>query len=209
MSNADLDVFQPEVTNPPPLVTAMVVHQPGSWFDEVLLALASQDYPTVRNVFFLTTPIINALPDTSAAQLLSRKIEAVLPNAIVRIVEGNPGFGPLINEIQRIVEGDSGFFCVMHDDVALQPSTLRLLVQELFVSNAGVVGPKLVQWNNPALLQSVGYGIDRCGEVDPLIEPNERDQEQHDSVRDIFFVSSACMLVRADIFRELNGFCQE
>ncbi len=209
MSSADLDVFQPKVTNAPPLVTAMVVHQPGSWFDEVLLALASQDYPTVRNVFFLTTPIINAIPDASAAQLLSRKIEAVLPNAIVRIVEGNPGFGPLINEIQRIVEGDSGFFCVMHDDVALQPSTLRLLVQELFVSNAGVVGPKLVRWNNPALLQSVGYGIDRCGEIDPLIEPNERDQEQHDSVRDIFFVSSACMLVRADIFRELNGFCQE
>ncbi|MFM9121853.1 MAG: hypothetical protein ACKOQX_03100, partial [Actinomycetota bacterium] len=34
----------------------------------------------------------------------------------------------------------------------------------------------------------------------------ERDQEQHDAVRDVFFVSSACMLVRADLFRELGGF---
>ena len=209
MSNAKLDGLVLEVTSAPPVVTAMVVHEPGPWFDDVLASLASQDYPTLRHVFFLTTPVVDSLADTAAAQLLSIKIQAVLPDAIMRIVEGNPGFGPLINEMQRIVEGDSGLFCVMHDDVALQPSTVRLLVEELFVSNASVVGPKLVQWDNPTLLKSVGFGIDRCGEIDPLIEPNERDQEQHDSVRDIFFVSSACMLVRADLFRELNGFCRE
>ncbi|MFM7951079.1 MAG: hypothetical protein ACKO93_06135, partial [Acidimicrobiaceae bacterium] len=56
-------------------------------------------------------------------------------------VEGNPGFGRLINELQRIVDGDKGLFCIMHDDVVLQTNTVRKLVEELFISNAAVVGP--------------------------------------------------------------------
>ena len=187
----------------------MVVHQPGPWFDEVLQSLAKQDYSAVSHVFFLTSQVINQNADTSASQLLMKKIQTVLPESIVRIVEGNPGFGVLINEIQRIVEGSKGLFCVMHDDVLLEPSTISQLVHEMLVTNASIVGPKLVQWDNPTILKSVGLLIDRCGEVDPLIETNERDQEQHDSVKDVFFISSACMLIRADTFRELNGFCRE
>ncbi len=208
MSIEFVDEVQSQVVSAPLVVTAMVVHQPGSWFDEVLSGLASQDYPNISNVFFLTTTFSDSGIDTSDANLLLTRITDTLPNAVVRIVEGNPGFGRLINELQRVVEGDGGSFCIMHDDVVLNPNTLRNLVQELFISNAGVVGPKLLQWENTTLLQSVGFGIDRCGEIDPFIELNERDQEQHDSVRDVFFVSSACMLVRSDLFRELNGFNQ-
>jgi len=184
----------------------MVVHQPGPWFEEVLSGLASQDYPNLSHIFFVTTPIVGGVADTTAANNLSRQITDALAGAVVRVVEGNPGFGRLINETQRIVEGQGGLFCVMHDDVALMPNTIRLLVEELFVSNAAVVGPKLSEWQSPQILQSVGFGVDRCGEVDPFIEIGERDQEQHDAVRDVFFVSSACMLVRADLFRELGGF---
>ena len=45
------------------------------------------------------------------------------------------------------------------------------------------------------------YGVPFSG-----IEPGEVDQEQHDAVRDVFFVSDAAMLVRADLFHELGGF---
>ncbi len=209
MSNEPVEESQSQSVTAPPLVTAMVVHQPGAWFEEVLACLAAQDYPNISHVFFLTTPITESGADTTQANLVSQQITDVLPKAVVRIVEGNPGFGRQVNELQRIVEGEGGLFCIMHDDVALNPSTLRILVQELFISNAAVVGPKLMDWQNPTILQSVGFGIDRCGEIDPFIERNERDQEQHDSVRDVFFVSSACMLVRSDIFRELNGFSQD
>ena len=209
MSRVRFGSNRSEENSAPPVVTAMVVHQPGPWFDEVLQSLANQDYSAVSHVFFLTSQVFNQNADASASQLLMKKIQTVLPESIVRIVEGNPGFGVLINEIQRIVEGSKGLFCVMHDDVLLEPSTISQLVHEMLVTNASIVGPKLVQWDNPTILKSVGLLIDRCGEVDPLIEANERDQEQHDSVKDVFFISSACMLIRADTFRELNGFCRE
>jgi hypothetical protein len=56
------------------------------------------------------------------------------------------------------------------------------------------------------VLQHVGLAVDRFGEVDALVEPGELDQEQHDGVRDVFAVPTACMLVRADLFRAIGGF---
>ena len=133
-------------------------------------------------------------------------ITARLPDAYVRELGANPGFGAAANEVLRLVEGDNGFFCICHDDVALEPDTIRTLVEELYRSNAGLVGPKLVSWDDPGLLQHVGLGLDRFGEVDPIIEPGEYDQEQHDAVGDVFVLPSACMLTRADLFRALGGF---
>ncbi len=182
-------------TTAPPVVGVLVVHDPGPWFDEVLYALAHQDYPNL-NLLFLVAGEPGEIP---------QKIKAQLPNAFVRGVPANPGFGAAANEAIRLVEG-SGFFCFMHDDVALTPNAISALVEEMYRSNAGIVGPKLVEWDDPGVLQHVGNGVDRFGEVDPLVEPGELDQEQHDAVRDVFSVPTACLLIRADLFRALGGF---
>lgn len=184
----------------PSVVSVMVVHEPGDWFDETLASLAAQDYGNLRTLFLLTTA-----SDEMAAETATRIREA-LPAAFVRSMPPHRGFGPTVNEVLRLVEGDNGFFLVCHDDIALAPDAVRQLVEELFRSNAGVVGPKLVDWDEPRRLQHVGLGLDRFGEVDSIIEPGEFDQEQHDAVRDVFVLPSACMLVRADLFRTLGGF---
>lgn len=173
----------------------MVVHEPGDWFDEVLSSLGAQDYPNL-NLLFLVTGDVDDVP---------ARIRRVLPAAHVRTVAGNPGFGPAANQALRLVEG-SGFFCLLHDDVALRPDAIGHLVEELYRSNGGVVGPKLVEWDNDRVLQHVGFGVDRFGELDPFVEPGELDQEQHDAVRDVFCLPSACLLIRADLFRSLGGF---
>jgi GT2 family glycosyltransferase len=180
----------------PSVVAVVVVHQPGAEFDEVLAALAEQDYANLKTLF-LVSGESGDLPAT---------IRAKLPDAFVRAVAGNPGFGAAANEVLHLVEGDNGFFMLIHDDVALEPGAVRLLVEELYRSNAGMVGPKLVLWDRPGILQHVGLGVDRFGEVDPLVEPGEADQEQHDAVRDVFALPSACILARADLFRALGGF---
>ena len=84
----------------------------------------------------------------------------MLPSAFVRPLGGNPGFGAAVNEVLRLVEGDNGFFLLCHDDIAPEPSAVRALVAEIFRSNAGIVGPKLVEWSEPRRLQHVGLGLD-------------------------------------------------
>ena len=184
----------------PSVVCVMVVHEPGDWFDETLRALAAQDYPNLRTLFLLAPGPADELAD------LTGRIRRILPGAFVREAPTANGFGPNANEVLRLVEGDNGFFLICHDDIAPDPRAIRILVAELFRSNAGIVGPKLTDWDDPRTLQHVGLGLDRFGEVDPIVEPGEVDQEQHDAVRDVFVLPSACLLVRADLFRALGGF---
>ena len=188
----------------PPVVASMVVYQPGPWFVESLQALAAQTYPQLQTLFLVvgTHDGDGEGIDTDLTEL----IHSVLPQAVVRHIEGNPGFGLVSNEVARLVDGEGGFFCLLHDDVALEPEAIERLIEETYRSNAGLVGPKLVEWDDPTILQSVGLNVDRIGEVESLIGDNEKDQEQHDSVRDVFALSSACLLIRSDLFRELGGF---
>ncbi|MEP7113441.1 MAG: glycosyltransferase [Ilumatobacteraceae bacterium] len=180
----------------PPVVAVMVVFNPGEWFDEVLDGLADQDYANLKSLFLIVGEPGNA-PD---------RVRQRVPNSFVRAVGNATGYGAVANEVLRLVEGENGFFCFLHDDVALDSGAIRLLVEELYRSNAGIVGPKLVSWDDFGVLQHVGLGVDRFGEIDSFVEEGEVDQEQHDAVRDVFALPSACMMIRADLFRAIAGF---
>lgn len=181
----------------PPIVAVMVIHHPDVRLAEALDSLATQDYPDLRVLLLVAGDDADVAP---VRQLAAER----LPAAVVRSLGGNPGFGPACNVALDLVEGDRGFFLVMHDDVALDPHAVRCLVEEMYRSNAGIVGPKLVEWDDPRRLHRVGLGVDRIGEIDPLVEPGELDQEQHDAVRDMFALPSACLLIRADLLRLLR-----
>jgi GT2 family glycosyltransferase len=181
----------------PPVVAVVVVHAPGPWFAQTLDSLAGQDYPALNTMFLLT----DAGNDELAAQ-----IRDVLPEAFIEPLGANPGFGPAANAVLQFVEGDNGFFCFCHDDVALDRDAIRLMVEELYRSNAGIIGPKIVDCDNPRVLQDVGLDVDRFGQPASRVDIGEVDQEQHDAVTDVFAVPSACFLVRADLFRALGGF---
>lgn len=189
------------VSSLPPVVAVVVAHDPGDWFAESLRGLAEQDYASLQTLILVTgredDPVSLAVQDT---------ISTYLPTAVVRFLGGNPGFAASCNNVLNLVQGDSGFFCFMHDDVALAPDAITRLTEELYRSNAGAVGPKLTYWDHPNMIQSVGVDVDRFGVELPVSEDGELDQEQHDAVKDVFKLSSACLLVRADLFRTIGGF---
>src|SRR5205814_10300093 len=151
---------------------------PGEWLEETLTALGAQDYP---NLSLLVLDAGASGDDPTA------RIAQVLPDAYVRRVEGNPGFGAAANEALAAVEG-AAFFLFCHDDAAPDPDAVRQLVEEAMRSNAGIVGPKLVEWDRPEHLAEVGLAVDKLALGHSLVEGGELDQEQHDAVRDVFAV---------------------
>lgn len=183
-----------------PGVVAAVVAAPSSPdLAEVVSSLAAQDYPTLQVVVLVTST------DDDEVTAHRDLVTSLLPTALVRGV-GDIGYARAANQILQLVEGDGGVFVVMHDDVALAPDAVGRLIEEMYRSNAGVLGPKLVRWEAPEILSSVGDDVDRFGELDDGLEPLELDQEQHDATGDKFSLSSACLAIRADLFRRLGGF---
>jgi GT2 family glycosyltransferase len=168
-------------------------------FEQALQGLAAQDHPRLRSLFLLV-----GAPGVDHGELPDR-IRALVPSSVVRTLDGNPGFGAAANEVVRSVKGNV-LYCFLHDDLVLEPTTISTLAAALVESNAGIVGPKLVEASTPDLLQSVGLVVDRFGEVDTTIEPGEVDQGQRDGAGDVFAVPSACLMVRSDLFVEIGGF---
>ena len=179
----------------------MVVHEPGDWLAESLQGLAMQDYANLQTLVLITGEEGHELSGE-----ISDRVATALPAAVVRFLGTNPGYGAACNSVLQLVQGDSGFFCFLHDDVALAPDAISRLVDEMYRSNAGAVGPKLVYWDFPQMIQSVGIDVDKFGVPLPIAQDGELDQEQHDAVRDVFVLSSACLMVRADLFRTVGGF---
>ncbi|MEY2467648.1 MAG: hypothetical protein QOF21_346, partial [Actinomycetota bacterium] len=186
---------EPELAAPPPVVAVMVTRNPGEWFDSALAALSAQDYDD------LSILVLDAASDEDP----TARVAAVAPEAFVRRLATDPGWAASANEALNMVQGSS-YLLFCHDDAAAAPDAVRLLVEESYRSNAGIVGPKLVDWDSHERIMSAGITIDKVGVVAPLVEPGELDQEQHDAVRDVFAVDGAFMLVRTDLATTLGGF---
>lgn len=182
----------------PPVTLLLVTHHPGAWFDETLDALAQLDYPALDLV----------VVDAASRELVADRVHATLPDARIVRLDENRGFGRSIDEARSRIDV-APLLVLAHDDIAPDPGAVRALVEEAFRSNAAVVGPKLVRWDDVRRLLAAGEGADKFGFPVPTVERGELDQEQHDAVRDVFNVPDAFTLVRTDLLDAIGGFDPE
>src|SRR5690606_24535845 len=115
------------------------------------------------------------------------------------------GFGAAANVVLDIVAG-AAFYVFAHDDAAPEPGAVRALVAAAERWQADIVGPKLVDWDDPRRFAQFGMTVDRVGVALPYVQRGELDQGQHDGLRDVFAVPGGFTLVRADRFAEVGGF---
>ena len=179
----------------PPVVVVIVTYDPGPWFETTLRAIGEQSYPE------MSVLVLDAASSTDPTM----RVGSVLPDAFVRRLTTNDGFGASANVAATMVEG-ADFLLFCHDDVAPEPEALRHMVEEAYRSNAGVVGPKFVDWDDPDRILHVGVQVDKSGAVVDRVERGEVDHGQHDAVRDVFSTPGGFTLVRSDLFEELGGF---
>jgi GT2 family glycosyltransferase len=178
----------------PSVLAVVVTHAPGPWLEEVLASLRDQDYPRLSVL----------VVDTANSDELAGRVRAALHDAKV-VRRDADGFGAAANvALEDANRAALYLFC--HDDVVLKLDAVSHLVDEVLRSNAAVVGPKLVDWDDPQRLQNVGLAVDKFGVAASLAEEGELDQEQHDAVTDVFAVPGACTMVRADLFRLIGGY---
>lgn len=184
-----------DVVDIPAVVAVVVACNPGEHFAETLASLGNQDY---ENLSVLVV-------DAGSESPIADRVADVLPEAYLHRLAGDPGWSVAANQSIELVSG-SPFLLFCHDDVALAPDCVSQLMGELYRSNGGIAGPKLVRWADERRLLQLGMGSDRFGVMVDQVEVGEFDQDQYDSVRDVFVVPGGVQLVRADLFAALGGF---
>jgi GT2 family glycosyltransferase len=169
------------------VLVVLVVRDGEPWLRDCLRSLGRQTYPRLGVV-----AVDNGSTDGSV-ELLSR---AVGSGRVIALGE-NRGLPAAVQAALGLdVASRADYVLILHDDVALEPDAVMRLVEVAErVDSVGVVGPKVVDWENPRVLRDVGSSTDRFGYPFSPLEEDELDQGQYDRVREVLFVSSCCMLV--------------
>src|SRR5918999_5631846 len=190
-------------TRAPSVLAIVATHNGRDWLRECLIGLANQSYPALD---------VLVVDDASQDHRGPPNLKRIAKRHLRRRRWGylrtpRPlGFGGAINWAMSRVRTNADFLLFIHDDAALERTSVELMVARMLaLDDTAIVGPKIVDWEDPSRLEEVGMAIDRFGYPYKGLEEQEIDLGQHDKSVEVFYVTSTCMLIRHEVFRDLRG----
>jgi GT2 family glycosyltransferase len=181
---------QVATTQPRSVLVVLVVKDGAAWLKRTLASIRRQTHGRMRVV-----AVDNGSTDGSG-QIL---VEALGEDRVI-LLGRNAGFpGAVGAALATPVARQADFVLLIHDDTVLAPDAAALLVDAAGqAEGAGVVGPKVLDWERPQVLREIGMASDHFGYPYSPLEEGEIDQGQYDTPREVLFVSSAAMLISRD-----------
>jgi len=183
-----------------PVLAVVVARGPGPALEAVLASLAAQDHARLEVL----------VVDVGSAAGHDQVVEGVgrfLPGSTIAVLDGTPGLGASVAAglTARTSRPSPRFLLILGDDVVVNDTAVRRMVERAVEANLGIVGAKVLGPGESRSLDDLGASVDRLGTRVPLVEPGEVDQGQYDTRSDVLSVASGAVLVRADLYEALGG----
>ncbi len=130
----------------------------------------------------------------------------------IKIIQNkeNGGYAKGYNDALKHIEAD--IFCLLNSDVEVTNNWLQPIIKTFKKeSNTAIIQPKLLDYNKKDYFEYAGaaggfidkYGYPYCrGRIFNTIE---KDNGQYNDPSEIFWASGACLFVRSNVFKKLNG----
>jgi GT2 family glycosyltransferase len=191
----------PDAVRTPSVLVVLVTRDAAGWLRECLQSLAAQTHPRLGVV-----AVDNGSTD-GTVEALGR---ALGEQRVIALGRNRGIAGALAAATELAPAQAADYLLLVHDDVALEPDAVARMLEAAEgiegVERVGVVGPKIVDWDDPRVLREVGRSIDRFGHPYSPLQEGERDQGQYDRVLEVLFVSSAAMLISRECWQRTGRF---
>ncbi len=184
----------------PSVLVVLIVRDAADRLRESLSALAAQTYPRLAIM-----AVDNGSTDGSG-ELLA---QALGEGRVIALPGDADMAAALAAALDVPVAADADHILVLHDDAALDPDGVARLVEATAipgVDGVGIVGAKVVDWDDPRQLRGVGSSADRFGHAYSPLQAGEIDQGQFDRVLEVLSVSSAAMLFAREAWQRVGLF---
>ncbi len=180
----------------PSVLAVLVVRDGAAWLRQSLIGLAKQTHPRIGVV-----AVDNGSHDGSADIL-----EAALGSERVIRSEESVGFSGAVRlALASPPAQQADYILLLHDDTLLEPEATAALVDAAErVVGVGIVGPKVLDWDEPRILREIGLSTDRFGYPYSPLEDGEIDQGQYDRMREVLYVSSCAMLISKETLAKIG-----
>lgn len=141
-------------------------------------------------------------------------IKSNFPDVTVILNDTNGGFAKGYNDALKNLHAE--YYVLLNSDVEVTENWTDQII-EFMDKNPDVSAcqPKILSYNNKSMFEYAGacggfidkYGYPFCrGRIFDLCES---DNGQYNSIKEIFWATGACMFVRAEVFKKLNGFDED
>lgn len=134
----------------------------------------------------------------------------------IKIIQNdiNGGFAKGYNDALKHVDAD--IYCLLNSDVEVTPNWLES-IQKAFqdLPQVAILQPKILDLVKPEYFEYAGAAggfIDQLGYPfcrGRIFQSLEKDEGQYDDIHEIFWATGACMFIKSDVFRDLNGFDED
>ena len=153
--------------------------------------------------------IDNASTDNSINTL-----KAYFPQVKIVSNDKNLGFTGGYNQGLKLIEAD--IYCLLNSDIKVTKNWLRPIVSQFQKnSDIAIIQPKILDLNRPQYFEYAGAAggfIDQLGYPfcrGRIFQSLEKDEGQFNDITEIFWATGACMFVKSDVFKSLNGFDED
>ncbi|MBD0832128.1 glycosyltransferase family 2 protein [Aestuariibaculum sediminum] len=138
-------------------------------------------------------------------------LETHFPSVNIIKNSENGGYAKGYNDALKHIDAD--IYCLLNSDIEVTKHWLMPVI-ELFLKEprTAILQPKILDFKNKTQFEYAGaaggfidkYGYPYCrGRIFETIEP---DLGQFNDTTEIFWASGACLFIRQDVFKTLNGF---
>ncbi len=134
----------------------------------------------------------------------------------INIIEnrGNGGFAKGYNDGLKHIEAD--VFCLLNSDVEVTANWLNPILNAFeSLPTAGIIQPKILDLKRKEYFEYAGAAggfIDKLGYPfcrGRIFQVLEKDQGQYDDIKEVFWATGACMFIKSEVFKSLNGFDED
>lgn len=126
----------------------------------------------------------------------------------------NGGFAKGYNDGLQTIDAD--IYCLLNSDVEVAPNWLDSVLKTFKdVPEAAIIQPKILDLNRREYFEYAGAAggfIDMLGYPfcrGRIFQALEKDQGQYNDTKEVFWATGACMFIKSDVFKFLNGFDED
>ena len=133
------------------------------------------------------------------------------PNITIIKNKENGGYAKGYNDALKKINTD--VFCLLNSDIEVTKNWLNPIIDAYHKDKeTAIIQPKILDFKRKDYFEYAGAGggfIDKYGYPycrGRIFNTLEKDKGQYDDIKDIFWATGACLFIKSNVFKKLNGF---
>lgn len=185
-----------------PLVAVVIIHwNRKQLLEKFLPALTKSTYPNLKII----------LADNNSKDRSTEWVKQNFPH--IQIIKNNENYGYAGGYNRALLYVQADYYVLLNNDVEVTPDWIEPIIDVVENDKSiAAAQPKIIDYNNQTLFEYAGAAggyMDYLGYAfcrGRIFEKIETDTNQYNSIQKVFWVSGACMFIRSEVFRSLDGF---